>query len=101
MEPMLADGMILIFSKVQVAAAGDIVGVCYRPGVHGGDTPWRVKRLTVAPQATLPWFEVETLNPFKRVKIARHDVLALHRCTGVLRPLPRQIVIERQPACFS
>lgn len=89
MEPLIPHDTLLIFDSSQEAIAGDFVGIWLRPGCVAPGSPQRLfKRLMWLPPADLPadvesFIVAEMLNPPRRLRFRKSDVIAIHRCIGI------------------
>lgn len=100
MEPEIADGSCLLFSKSERYAAGDLVILYLRPElVAPGDYQAIVKRIIYPPPSGLAFpheqqhaaeisfiVVVAQINPPRRFAIPCADLLAIHKCLGPVPP---------------
>lgn len=101
LEPVIADGTMLVFDRREEAKPGDFVGIWLRPEkVRPGEPQQIVKRLVSAlPPIPLPYVAdlssnavpivvVEMLNPRRTMWLKATDILAVHRRVGVAEVTP-------------
>lgn len=99
MEPHMMSGTKAAFSKLEPVKAGDFVCIWFRPQVlPPGDFLGIFKRLSrdIPPFVTFPWLDhfesdispalvVECFNPPRKFAIPCANVLAVHKCIGVVK----------------
>ena len=91
MEPLIADGTLLVVDKRETPCPGDVVSVIFtREAAARWRLPGMVKKLALA----LPPMDVgaggevvglvvlDQINPPRRYAIPTTDVLAVHKCVG-------------------
>ena len=89
MEPLIANGTLLVFDKRQEPRRGDIVGLIFtREAAERWQLPGLLKKLAMAlPPSDLPrgcegLVVVDQINPPRRYCIPMSDVLAVHKAVG-------------------
>ena len=89
MEPLIADGTLIVFDKRREPQRGDIVGVVFtREAAERWQLPGIMKRLAMAlpPPDLGAAFEglivVDHINPPRRYCIPTSDVFAVHKAVG-------------------
>jgi hypothetical protein len=99
MEPYLRNGARAAFSKSETVRSGDFVCIWFRPeALKPGDFPGLFKKLSrdIPHFVTFPWVDhpesdispalvAECFNPPRKFAIPCANVLAVHKCIGVVK----------------
>ena len=102
LQPLIPNGAVIAFSKLEVPKAGDFVSIWQRPEITAGKHQAIVKRLVMNiapwvksfphkehPQSTVAaLIMAEQMNPKRTFTIECKDVLAVHKAIGYL-PMPK------------
>lgn len=102
MEPIIADGTLLLMDRTLPVQTGDLVTLFRRPEfVRPGEYPVLLKRILVLPPPDLAFpcsrascgpvrhiVLVEQLNPFRQIAIPCEALLGFHKCLG---PVPSDV----------
>lgn len=85
MEPLVADGSLLVCDKRKAPQVGDTVSLIFtEEAAHRNQLPGMIKRLVspVPPLGLDARVIVEQLNPPRRYAIPTADLLAVHKVVG-------------------